>query len=422
MMPFATASGTWNNLITALFTSTSAVCVVGLTIVDTGNYYSFWGQLIILILIQIGGLGYMTFTTFLIMLTGRRFDLRHKISIQQALDRREMEGSGSIIRSIIAATLIFEITGIFLLLLVFVPDFGWARGMWLAIFHSVSAWNNAGFSLFANSLVDYQSSALLVFTISFLTIFGGIGYQVILEMFFWLRNCLRRKPRYILLSLDYKVAVSTSIFLLILGTISFFFIELKNQQTLGTLSFSNQLLASWFHSVMTRCAGFNSIDIGKMTTAGLFVTMFFMFIGASPGGTGGGVKTTTIRVLTSATKSILQGKEEVLLYERRIAVSLILKAISVMVGSIAVVVIGIILFSLAEPELNFIQLQFEVVAAYSSGGISTGITSGLSAAAKLILVVLMYFGRVGVLLIMSAVLGDPKPSNIHYPEEDLLVG
>ncbi|MBE9216501.1 hypothetical protein IQ247_28230 [Plectonema cf. radiosum LEGE 06105] len=222
MMPFATASGTWNNLIVALFTSTSAVCVVGLTIVDTGNYYSFWGQLIILILIQIGGLGYMTFTTFLIMLTRRTFNLRHKIGIQQSLDRREMQGSGQIIRSIIATTLFFEITGIFLLLLVFVPDFGWDRGMWLAIFHSVSAWNNAGFSLFKNSLINYQSSALLVFTISFLTIFGGIGYQVILEMILWLRDPLLRKSRNIIFSLDFKVAVSTSIFLLIFGTISFF--------------------------------------------------------------------------------------------------------------------------------------------------------------------------------------------------------
>ncbi|MBV6623169.1 MAG: TrkH family potassium uptake protein [Rivularia sp. (in: Bacteria)] len=422
IMPFSTASGTWNNPIVALFTSASAVCVVGLTVVDTGSYYSFWGQLIILLLIQIGGLGYMTFTTFLIMLTGRRFDLRHKMAIQQALDRREIEGSGNIIRSIIGVTLFFEITGIFLLLLVFIPDFGWDRGMWLAIFHSVSAWNNAGFSLFSNSLVDYQSSVLLVFAISSLTIFGGIGYQVILEMFFWLRDRLRRKPRNIVLSLDYKVAVSTSIFLLLSGTVSFFFIEIKNPQTLGNLSFPTQVLASWFHSTMTRCAGFNSIDIGQMTTAGLFATMFFMFIGASPGGTGGGMKTTTIRVLTSATKSILQGKEEVLLYERRIAVSLILKAIGVAVGSITTVVIGIVLISLVEPELNFIQLQFEVVAAYSSGGISTGITSGLSTVAKLILIVLMYFGRVGVLLIMSAILGDPKPSKMHYPEEDLLVG
>ena len=326
MMPFSTATGTWNSFIVALFTATSAVCVTGLAVVDTGTDFSFWGQLVILLLAQVGGLGYMTFTTFLIMLTGRRFDLRHKMAIQQALDRREIEGSGNIIMSIIGVTLFFEITGIFLLLLVFVPDFGWDRGMWLATFHSISAWNNAGFSLFSNSLVDYNSSALLVLTISGLVIFGGIGYQVILEIFFGLRGRLRRRPRNIVLSLDYKVAVSTTIFLLSLGTLAFFFVEIRNTETIRNLSFPSQLLAAWFQSMTTRTAGFNSIDIGAMTNAGLFITIAFMFVGASPGGTGGGMKTTTIRVLTSCTKSILQGKQEVLLYERRIALSLVFKS------------------------------------------------------------------------------------------------
>ena len=422
MLPFSTATGNWNSPVVALFTATSAVCVSGLAVVDTGTDFSFSGQLVILVLAQVGGLGYMTFTTFLIMLTGRRFDLRHKIAIQQALDRREMEGSGNIIRSIIAVTLIFEITGIFLLLLVFVPDFGWDKGLWYAIFHSISAWNNAGFSLFSNSLVDYNSSALLVFTISGLVIFGGIGYQVILEMFFWLRDRLRRNPRNIVLSLDYKVAVSTPLFLLFLGLLGFFLVEVRNTETLRNLSIRSQFLAAWFQSMTTRTAGFNSIDIGGMTTAGLFITIAFMFVGASPGGTGGGMKTTTIRVLTSCTKSILQGKEEVLLYERRIAVSLILKAVGVIVGSVTAVIICTILISLTDPTFDFIQILFEVVSAYATVGLSTGITSDFSIWGKLILILTMYMGRVGVLLLMSAVLGDPKPSNIHYPEEDLLVG
>jgi trk system potassium uptake protein TrkH len=422
MMPFSTATGTWNSPVVALFTATSAVCVTGLAVVDTGTDFSFWGQLFILLLAQVGGLGYMTFTTFLIMLTGRRFDLRHKMAIQQALDRREMEGSGNIIRSIIAVTLFFEITGIFLLLLEFVPEFGWDKGIWYAIFHSVSAWNNAGFSLFSDSLVSYNSNAIVVFTISGLVIFGGIGYQVILEMFFWLRDRLRRRPRNIVLSLDYKVAVSTTIFLLLLGTLAFFCVEIRNSETLKNLSFRSQFLAAWFQSMTTRTAGFNSIDIGGMTNAGLFITIAFMFVGASPGGTGGGMKTTTIRVLTSCTKSILQGKQEVLLYERRIAVSLILKAVGVIVGSVTVVIICTILISLSDPTFDFIQILFEVVSAYATVGLSTGITSDFSLVGKIVLILTMYMGRVGVLLLMSAVLGDPKPTNIHFPEEDLLVG
>lgn len=422
MMPFSTSSGTWNDPIVALFTSTSAVCVTGLAVVDTGTDFSFWGQLCILLLAQIGGLGYMTTTTFLIMLVGRKFSLRQKIAIQQTLDRPGMHGSSQVIQSIIATTMIFEITGVFLLMPAFVADYGWHQGVWLAIFHSVSAWNNAGFSLFSDGLIRYQSSWLVVFTITMLIIFGGIGYQVILETYLWLRDRLLNKTTNLVLSLDFKVACSTTLILLFTGTIAFFIIETKNIKTFGSLNLPTQFLAAWFQSVTSRTAGFNGIDIGQMTSAGLFITIALMFIGASPGGTGGGIKTTTLRVLTSCTKSILQGKEEVLLYERKIAISLILKAVAVLVGSVAMLVLSTVLISITDPKLNFIQLLFEVVSAFATVGLSTGITSSVSVPAKLILIVTMYVGRVGVLLLMAAVLGDPRPSRVHYPEENLLVG
>jgi trk system potassium uptake protein TrkH len=422
MMPFSTSSGVWNDPIVALFTSTSAVCVTGLSVVDPGTYFSFWGELWIVLLAQIGGLGYMTTTTFLILLIGRKFDLRQKIAIQQALDRPGMSGSTQIIRSIIATTLIFEITGIFLLLLAFVPDYGWQKGLWLAIFHSVNAWNNAGFSLFKDNLIGYQSSVLVVLTVTSLIIFGGIGYQVILETYLWIRDRIQKKQEKPLFSLDFKVAVSTTIVLLVLGTIAFFIVELRNSQTFANLNFIEKLLVAWFQSVTPRTAGFNTIDIGKMTTAGLFITIALMFIGASPGGTGGGIKTTTLRVLTSCTKAILQGKEEVLLYERKIALSLVLKAVGVLIGSVGTVILSTILIALTDPKLDFIQILFEVVSAFATVGLSTGITGTVSTAAKLILIVTMYVGRVGVLLLMSAILGDPRPSRIHYPEENLLVG
>ncbi|MBE9237123.1 ATPase [Anabaena aphanizomenioides LEGE 00250] len=422
MMPFSTSNGTWNDPIVALFTSTSAVCVTGLAVVDTGTDFSFWGQLFILMLAQIGGLGYMTTTTFLILLVGRRFDLRQKVAIQQALDRPGMSGSTQIIRSIIATTMIFEITGILLLLPAFVKDFGWNQGLWLAIFHSVNAWNNAGFSLFKDSLIGYQTSGLVVFTITGLIIFGGIGYQVILDIYLWLRDRFLRKPNAIVLSLDFKVAISTTLILLILGTIAFFCIEIRNPKTFGDLNLPGQLLLAWFQSVTPRTAGFNTIDIGQMTDSGLFITIAMMFIGASPGGTGGGIKTTTLRVLTSSTRAILQGKEEVLLYDRKIAISLILKAIGVVFGSLATVIGATILISITDPNLEFIQILFEVVSAFATVGLSTGITGTVSMAAKIILIITMYIGRVGVLLLMSAILGDPRPSRVHYPEENLLVG
>lgn len=425
-MPFSIADGSFNlnTVLIALFTATSAVCVTGHIIVDTPTYFSTWGHVFILALIQIGGLGYMTGTTFLLLLLGRRIGLKDKIAMQQVMDRSELSGVNVLLRSIIATTLLFEITGALLLLVVFAPQHGLDRGLWLAIFHSISAWNNAGFSLFSNNLVSYQFSLLLNLIVSALIIFGGIGYEVIFELYLWLRERILRQPRQALLSLNFKVAVSTTLILLVVGTIAFLLVEANNPATLGSMSFTQRLLAAWFQSVVPRTAGFNSIDIGKMTTAGLFITIGFMFVGGSPGGTAGGIKTTTLRILTSSTKAILRGREEVHLYGRQIPMPLVLKAIGVVVGSVATVIVGVILISLSDPEYNFIQILFEVVSAFATVGLSTGITldPGFSVIAKLVLIVMMYVGRVGVLLLIAAVLGDPKPSFVRYPEENLLVG
>lgn len=423
-LPFSTSEGgwDWDHLLVALFTATSAVCVTGHIVVDTGTYFTSLGQFFIVALIQIGGLGYMTATTFLLLLIGRRFGLRDKIAVQQALDRSEMQGTAQVIRSIIAITMLFEITGIFLLVIVFTPVHGLGRALWLATFHSISAWNNAGFSLFSDNLVGYQASPLLNLVISGLIIFGGIGYEVIFEMFLWLRDRLIKRPGRLLLSLNFKVAVSTTIILLVAGTIAFFLVEVRNPNTLGSMPFSTQLITAWFQSVTPRTAGFNTIDISQMTTAGLFITIALMLIGGSPGGTAGGIKTTTLRVLTSCTKAILQGKEEVFLYERHIPVLLILKAIGVAVGSLATVLVMTTIVSISDPEIDFIRILFEVVSAFATVGLSTGITAGLSTVAKLVIVATMYIGRVGVLLLMGALLGDPKPSAVRYPEENLLVG
>lgn len=422
MMPFATVSGTWNSLIVALFTSTSAVCVTGLAVVDTGSDFSFWGQLTILLLIQIGGLGYMMTTTFLILLLGRKFDLRQKFAIQESFDRPFLQGSSNLVRSIIATTMIFEITGIFLLLRTFVPEHGWSKGLWYSIFHSISAWNNAGFSLFSDSLVGYRSSWAINLIIPGLVIFGGIGYQVIIELYLWLVSVIKRKPERFCFSLNFKVVVSTTILLLIVGTIAFFFTELNNPATLGSFSYKDKFLAAWFQSMSTRTAGFNSIDLGNMTIAGLFITMGFMFIGASPSGTGGGIKTTTFRVLYNSTKSVLQGKDEVILYQREVPSTLILKSVAVVFGTAASIVLVTILISSIETEFNFLQILFEVISAFATVGLSTGITSSFAVASKVILVFAMYVGRVSILMVIAAIIGDPRPSTLHYPEENLLVG
>jgi trk system potassium uptake protein TrkH len=422
MLPMSTASGEWNDWIVALFTTTSAVCVTGHIVVDTATYFSPWGQFWIMALIQVGGLGYMTSTTFLLLLLGRKFGLREKIAVQQALDRTKLQGGTQMVRSIIATTLLFEITGIFLLLCVFVPDRGWPDSLWYAIFHSVSAWNNAGFSLFSKNLVDYQFSLLLNLVIPGLIIFGGIGYEVIIEAYLWLRHRFSRKPERMIFSLNFQVATSTTLILLTLGTLAVFLIESQNPDTLKHFSLGNRLMVAWFQSVTARTAGFNTIDIGTMTNAGLFLIIALMFVGGSPGGTAGGVKTTTIRVLSSCTQAILQGKEDVVLYERQVPLSLLLKSVGVVVGSFITVVIATTLMSIADPDVEFIKILFEVVSAFGTVGLSTGITANLTAASKLVLVATMYMGRVGVLLLMAALLGDPRPSTVHYLEESLLVG
>ncbi|XGB40650.1 MAG: TrkH family potassium uptake protein [Cyanobacteria bacterium LVE1205-1] len=423
-LPISIRDGGWNwdHLIISLFTSTSAVCVTGHIVVDTATYFSPIGQFFIAALIQVGGLGYMTATTFLLLLLGKRFKLKDKVALQQALDRTEIHGANQLIISIIATTLIFELTGTFLLLWVFGSQYGLDRALGLALFHSISAWNNAGFSLFSDNLIGYQSSLAINIIIPGLIVFGGIGYDTIFELYLWLRDRIHRKPRCISLSLNFKVAVSTTLALLGVGTLAFFLVESRNLHTLGQLPLSTQIYAAWFQSVTPRTAGFNTIDISKMTTAGLFITIALMFIGGSPGGTAGGIKTTTLRVLTSCTKTILQGREEVGLYEREIPLSLILKAIGVAVSSLMVVIAMTTVISLSDPQIDFIRILFEVVSAFGTVGLSTGITATLSTTAKLILVATMYIGRVGILLLMSAWLGEPKQSFVHYPEEDLLVG
>jgi trk system potassium uptake protein len=422
LLPISTSSGQWNDPIVALFTTTSAVCVTGLAVVDTGTYFSFWGQLFIALLAQVGGLGYMTLNTFLLILIGKRFDLRQKLAIQDSFDRPLLQGSRSLIKSIIATTLIAEITAIFIMLPIFAQDFGLDKGLWFAIFHSISAWNNAGFGLLPDNLVQYRGSIVINLAITGLIIFGGIGYQVIFEMFTWLRNKSQRSREKFMFSLNFKVAVSTTIFLLVVGTVAFFLTESNDPINFANLSLKEKILAAWFQSVTARTAGFNTIDIGKMTTAGLFVTMALMFVGASPAGTGGGIKTTTFRILANATKAVLQGKENVVVYERTLPASLIFKAVSVTFGSTVTVIIATVLVSAVDRGVDLIKVLFEVISAFGTVGLSTGITASLSATAKVILVSVMYIGRVGVLLLMAGILGDPKPTLVKYPEDNMLVG
>lgn len=422
LLPWSTTEPGFSDVITALFTSTSAVCVTGLVVKDTGTYYTGFGQFIIVCLIQLGGLGYMTASSFLLLLLGRKFRLREKLAIQQSLDKPGMAGVLQLVKSIIAATLIVEITGIFLLMLVFIPNYGQAYGLWLSIFHSVSAFNNAGFGLFYDNLVQYVGNPLINLAITLLIILGGIGYQVMMELFYWMRDRLQGRSQRVIFSLHFKIATTTTIFLLIFGTLIFFIIEFSNPNTLASLTFGEKILAAWFQSVTTRTAGFNSIDIGKMTTAGLCLSIVLMFIGASPGSTGGGIKTTTFRVLLNTAQTVVQGRQQVLSFQRQIPIELVLKAVGLIMTAMFTVFAATMMICISDPEIPAIQILFEVVSAFATVGLSTGITASLTPFAKLVLVLTMYIGRVGPLLLMNAILGEPQPTTLRYPDEELLVG
>ena len=424
ILPFTTADGSWNDPITALFTATSAVCVTGLSVVDTGTHFSFFGQLVILLLIQVGGLGYMTTNTFLLFLIRKKFDFQQKVAIQESFDRPFLQGSKNLLVSIVATTVIFELTGFFLLRPLFADQ---GNPTWVALFHSVSAWNNAGFSLFSNSLMDYKSSLLANLVIPMLIIFGGLGYQAIFEIFILIRQKINERiglknVEAFNFSLNSKIVTNTTVILLIFGTIAFFFTDFSNPNVFGNLPLQERILGAWFQSVTTRTAGFNTLDLSAMTDAGLFITIAFMVIGASPSGTGGGLKTTTLRILINSTISTLQGKTNVIIYKRRVPVNLILKAVGVLCASVSLLTIVTALIAITDPKLGFIQIFFEVCSAFATVGLSTGITSSLSALGKLIIVVTMYIGRVGVLIVINTIVQESRPSAIQYPEENLLVG
>ncbi|MEB3120135.1 MAG: TrkH family potassium uptake protein [Snowella sp.] len=426
MMPFSITEGHWGSFLVALFMSTSAVCVTGLAVVDPNTYFSFWGELILLLLVQIGGLGYMTMTTFLMLLIGRKFDLQQRFAIQESFDRPFLQGSRNLVKSIIATTLIFELTGSFFLTYKFSQEYNLSESLWLGIFHSVSAFNNAGFSLFKDNLMSYSDSIIVNFVITGLIIFGGIGYQVIIEIYLWLEHLKAKKKTRFYFSLNFKVVIRATSLLLVLGTIAFLFIESQNPNTIAEFNLKDKLMAAWFQSVTTRTAGFNTIDNGKLAVNSLLITMILMFIGASPSGTGGGIKTTTVSILANCTRSVLRGKESVIVFKRTIPPPLVLKAIAVVFGSVITVIIVTSLITFIEFKLTSsvaaVAILFEVVSAFGTVGLSMGITASLSGVSQLLIVAMMYIGRVGVILLIAAVIGDPRPTTIKYAEENLLIG
>ncbi len=429
MLPFSSASGRLTSFLDALFTSTSAVCVTGLVVKDTGTYFSFFGQLVILLLIQIGGLGYVTMMTLIYLARGEQVGLRQKISVAVQLNKPDFGGVTNLLWFSLKVSLIFETIGALLLAFRFVPQFGMLKGTWSSIFHAVSAFNNAGFDIMGGfkSLSDYVSDPLINIVIMGLIIAGGLGFIVWEELLEYSKSFIegiRKKGRRMKisdLSLHTRIVISTTVVLIIIPAIMLLIFEWFNPYTIGNLNIGGKLWASFFQAVTPRTAGFATLDMSKMMLPSILLITFLMFVGGSPGGTAGGIKTTTFIVVLYYLKSLMQNRKGVILHSRRIAEDTVKLATAIFILQLITVSISILFLSIAMPNASFEDIFFEAFSAIGTVGLSRGLTLQLNNLAKVIIIITMFMGRVGSISILAGYIFTPKRELYTLPEDDIAV-
>lgn len=402
LLPVSVRADASVSFIDALFTSTSAVCVTGLIAIDTYDHFTPFGQGVLAFLIQIGGLGVTSVGVGLILAVGKRVGIKGRILAQEGLNVNGVKGIVRLVKSVLLMTLCFELVGAVLSFLVFVRDYPLPRAIGTSIFHSIAAFNNSGFDILGGlqNLIPYQSNVLLNMTTCALIFFGGLGFLVILDI---LKNRSFRR-----LTLHSKVVITTSLVLLAAGTLL-----LKATEDMTWLG-------AFFHSVSARTAGFSTYPMGELTNAGLFTLILLMFIGASPGSTGGGIKTSTFFVLIQSVRSLVT-KKNFEAFRRSIPIDRITKAYVIALLSVLVVCVNTFLLCVLEPDLNFIQILFEVVSAFGTVGLSTGITPELCAVSKFVIILTMFVGRLGAFTLFSMWVDRPAPA-ARYVEESITIG
>lgn len=412
--PAASIHGTPTDFVDALFTATSAVCVTGLVVKDTGTHWSTFGHLVIISLIQIGGLGIMTMTTLIALMLGKRIKLRERLIMQEAMNQLTMSGVVRLTLYVIKVTLLIEFIGGTILAWRWYQDFG-IKGIYFGYWHAISSFCNAGFDLLGDfqSLTGYVDDIAINLTVMLLIILGGIGFTVIADV--WTQRNFNK------LSLHSKIVLIASFTLITVGALVIFALEYNNPNTLANLGMQGKILGSLFQSVTPRTAGYNTLDYGKMESATVFFTVILMFIGASPASTGGGIKTSTFSVLLSAIWAMIRGREDAEIFERRIPHQTIYKAFSVVFISAALVIFVTMMISIVEP-LPFLNILFEVVSAFGTVGLTTGITPGLTTSSKLWLILTMFAGRVGPITLALALALKYKKKSISYPEGKIIIG
>ncbi|VXC55492.1 Potassium uptake protein, integral membrane component, KtrB [Sphingomonas sp. AX6] len=415
-LPVARAGPGAAPLITALFTATSAVAVTGLVTVDTATYWSPFGQVVILALFQIGGFGIMTAATLLGLVAGRGLRLSNRLLTQTERSRLETGDTVGVLKLVFAVTLIVEavVAAILTLRLRFGYDQSWGEALWSGVFHAVSAFNNAGFSIYSDSLMGYQADALILMPVMIAVIITALGFPVMQEL-----RMRARSPR--TWSLHSKITVLGTIVLLLVGFIAILLAEWGNPDTLGPMDMGGKLLNAAFHSAMPRTAGFNSLDVGSFRIETLSINYLLMFIGGGSAGTAGGIKVTTFFLLGIVVWSEIRGRQDAAIFGRRIGSHVERQALTVVLLAVALIGIGtLILLSITPLPLS--DVMFETISAFSTVGLSTGITADLPPAGQLVLIVLMYVGRVGTITVATALALGGKRKPYRYPEETPIVG
>lgn len=418
MLPQSHAEGASIGFLDAFFTATSAVCVTGLTVVDTATAWTRFGQIVILVLLQVGGIGIISFGALFVLLLGHKVTFQHRQLIKEQYGQATVVNVLTIIPVVALTTLFIELMGAAFLMPVFTRDFGLEEGTWHSIFHAVSAFCNAGFSTFSDSLMHYTGNPWLNFVICILIVIGGLGFPVIGELM------SRRESRRVL-SLHTRVVLWSSATLIVIGAIIFYIIEGIYDTEFGSMPFVSRFLSSIFQSITARTAGFNTVEIGNLAPATIFALQLLMIIGGSPSGTAGGIKTTTFVASIAAVRSVFSGHSDVRLFDRRLGVGTARRALVLFAVAAVVISLGVLFMLLtAAPgqETNLLGLGFETVSAFGTVGLSTGITSQLTVGQRIVIIFLMFIGRLGPMTFALALSSRHQADQVRFPETDLLTG
>ncbi|MDV2886510.1 TrkH family potassium uptake protein [Alkalihalophilus pseudofirmus] len=400
------------SFIDALFTATSATTVTGLVVVDTGSDFTVFGQVVIMILIKIGGLGLMAFAILIVLALGKKIGLRERILVQESLNQTSLGGMVRLVKVLLIFSFSMEALATLLLSLRWVPEYGFGFGIYTSLFHAISAFNNAGFSLWDDSLMGYVGDPVVNIVITLLFITGGIGFTVLYDLF--------EKKNFHQLSLHTKIMLTGTLILNVCAMLVILVLEYKNPNTIGMLSFTDKLWASYFQAVTPRTAGFNSIDIESMNPGSITFMLVLMFIGAGSASTGSGIKLTTFVVILLAVITYLRGRREAVAFERTIGDHIVMRSLAIAVISLMAVTFSIFLLSITE-SAPYLYIVFEAFSAFGTVGLSMGLTGELSTIGKQIIIVLMFIGRIGPVTIAFA-LAKSRPSNVRYPKGDIFTG